>query len=84
MLPNCFYVCACQEHDSAFFVYIVNEKFASQILFFQDALTFQTTIALCYNTQSVTLQSCVTSPRIWVVCEVVKILSLIVSGYVLN
>jgi hypothetical protein len=31
------------------------------------------------------LQSCVQSPRIWVICEVVvKVLSLIIIGFVLN
>jgi hypothetical protein len=35
-----FYACACQVHDCAFFVSIIDDKFANQVLFFQDALTF--------------------------------------------
>jgi hypothetical protein len=31
------------------FIFIVDGKFASQVLFFQDALTFWNAIALCYN-----------------------------------
>ncbi len=39
MLPDCFYACACHVHDCAFLVFIIDDKFASQVLFFQDALT---------------------------------------------
>jgi hypothetical protein len=53
MLRVCFYACACQVHDCAFFVSIIDDRFASQVLFFQDALIFQSVIPLCYNTQFV-------------------------------
>jgi hypothetical protein len=50
MLRVYFYACACQVHDCAFFVSIIDDRFASQVLFFQDVLIFQSVIALCYNT----------------------------------
>jgi hypothetical protein len=50
-----FYGCAYQMHDCAFFVYVIDDKFASRVLFFQDALTFQSAITLCYNIQYVAL-----------------------------
>jgi hypothetical protein len=72
-------------HDYAFFISIIDDRFAHQVLFFQDILIFQSAIALCYNTQFMALQSCVLSPRIQVVCEaMVKFLSLIVNSCVLN
>jgi hypothetical protein len=48
MLPNCFYACAYQVHDCGFFFFVIDDKFTSYI--FQDALTFQSAITLCYNT----------------------------------
>jgi hypothetical protein len=68
-----------------FLVLIIDDRFVSQVLFFQDALTFRSAITLCYSTQFLALQSRVLSPIIWVICEaVVKFLSLIISGCVLN
>jgi hypothetical protein len=67
MLFDCFYACACQVYDCAFFIFLIDDKFASQILFFQDALTFQSAIALCYITQFVALQFHVPSPRTWAI-----------------
>jgi hypothetical protein len=55
MLLDYFYACACQVHDCAFFIFVIVDKFASQVLFFQDALTFRSAFTLCYNTQSVAL-----------------------------
>lgn len=66
-------------------LFIVHCKFASRVLLFQDALMFWNTIALCYNNQFVASQNRVLSPKIWAVCEeVVKVLSLIIFGFVLN
>jgi hypothetical protein len=57
----------------------------SWVLLFEDVLTFRSAIALCYNQQSMVLQSCAPSLRIWDVYEVVaKILSPIIIGCVLN
>jgi hypothetical protein len=48
-------------------------------------MTFQSAIALCYNQQTVALQSGIPFPQTWVVCEsVVKKISPIVKGCVLN
>ncbi len=67
------------------FVFIIDDKFASQTLFLQDALTFQNAISLFYITLVVALQYRVPSPRIWAIYEaMVKVLSLIMSGCVLN
>jgi len=66
-------------------LFVVHCKFVGLVLVFQDALTFWSTIALCYNNQLVVLQSHVPSWKTWVVCEVVvKVLSPIVFSYVLN
>ncbi len=83
MLPNCFYACAYQVHDCGFFFFVIDDKFTSYI--FQDALTFQSAIALCYITQFVALQFHVPSPRTWAICEaIMKVMSPIVNGCVLN
>jgi len=55
MLFNCFYGRVFQVHDCAFFVFIIDDKFASRVLFFQDALTFRSAITQCYSTQSMAL-----------------------------
>jgi hypothetical protein len=42
-------------------------------------------LAFCYNNQFVALQSHVFFPNIWVVCEeIMKVLSLIIFGDILN
>jgi hypothetical protein len=85
MFLDCFYACACQVHDCVFFVFIIDDIFASWVLFFQDALIFRNAITLCYNTQFVALQSRLPFLRTLAICEVVmKIMSLSVNGYVLN
>jgi hypothetical protein len=63
----------------------IDYKFVSWLLLFEDVLTFRSAIALCYNRQSMVLQSCAPSLRIWDVYEVVgKVLSPIIIGCVLN
>jgi hypothetical protein len=42
-------------------LFVVDCKFASLVLIFQNALTFWNAIALCYNSQSMVLQSHVPS-----------------------
>jgi hypothetical protein len=65
--------------------FLIHCKFASHVLLFQDALTFQHAIALCYNNQFVALQNHVPFPKTWVICEtIISILSPIVSSCVLN
>ncbi len=60
-------------------------KFANHVLLFQDAFIYQSAIELCYNWQTMTLQSCMPSPKAWAICDVVvKVLSPIVISYVLN
>jgi hypothetical protein len=54
--------------------------FANCVLLFQDALTFQSAIALCYSQQIVTLQSHIPFPRTWIICELLmKVFSPIVK-----
>jgi hypothetical protein len=69
-----------------FFEFIfVHCRFVNHVLLFQDALTFQHDITLCYSSQFVALQICVFFPKMWVVCEVVVlVLFLIDSSCVLN
>ncbi len=49
-------------------LFVIHCRFTNHLLLFQYALTFCNAIALCYNSQSVTLQSHVPLPRILVGC----------------
>jgi hypothetical protein len=65
--------------------FLVHCKFASCVLLFQNALTFQHSIALCDNSQCMGFQNQMLSPKKWVVCEaIISILSFIVSSCVSN
>jgi hypothetical protein len=48
---------------------IVDYKFTSWVLLFQDTITFQNAIKLCYNIQSMALQSYMPSLIMSAMCE---------------
>ncbi len=55
--------------DVLIFFSIVDYKFASWVLLFQDTITFQIAIKLCYNIQSMALQSYMPSLITSTMCE---------------